>query len=624
MCGITGIIDKTRKSIDIKCLKNSINKIQNRGPDDQGYWIEKNIGFGHCRLSIIDTSPAGHQPMISSCGRYVITYNGEIYNYQDIRRILGLSENSWQSHSDTETIIEAYKKWGVECLNIFHGMFAFAIWDRKQNKLFAARDRMGVKPFYYHNSSKCFAFSSRPSALLQLDEKINHTLNGQALRYYLEAGYIPAPFSIYREINKLEPAHYLLIDSEGQIIKKQYWTFLNILVDVSLDSADEKVLLEELDGILSRTIRLRMVSDVPIGAFLSGGIDSSLVVALMRKFSTGPIKTFTIGFDEKNNDESIYAKAVADYLGTEHYCEMMRVNDLLNLVDDFFKYYDEPFFDHSAFPVMAVSRLACRYVKVSLSGDGGDEIFGGYHYYNLIQKLSFFYKLPNHLRFFLSSFFSILPKHELKLLAAALKQKNPSEMFAFSRSIAKDFKGVLEQDIVKTTNSIRNLFDSASQKINTISSIAEKSMRLDASFILPEDYLQKVDIGSMTYSLESRDPLLDQELVEWAAKLPLKWKIRKNINKYLLRKLAYRYIPKEILDRPKRGFGTPMDVWLRGELKEWALERCHCKKLFHNTPLDQKKVIDLMALHLKGTRNTHPLLWAILVFLEFNNRNFNQ
>ena len=364
-----------------------------------------------------------------------------------------------------------------------------------------------------------------------------------------------------------------------------------------------------------------MVSDVPLGAFLSGGIDSSLIVAMMNKFTSKPIKTFTIGFEEKRYDESTPAKAVADYLGTEHYCERLSVNDLLQLVPTFFEEYDEPFFDSSAFPAMAVSRLARQHVTVSLSGDGGDELFGGYHYYKIVNWLKPVFQLNEGTRRHIAALINLAPHHNFKLLAGALQKKDIIEAFSFSRSILKDFSSIFMTDIAQKTMSGYELFFLTAQSFPQGLHPSEQGMRLDASHILPEEYLQKVDVASMTFSLESREPLLDHDLVEWAMKLPVNYKLRNNQNKYLLRKLAYRYIPKKILDRPKQGFAVPIDDWLRGALKQWAEERLYDSALFGNISINQSKIIELWNLHQSRKRNLHPLLWAVLSLLEFFKRN---
>ncbi|BCB96292.1 asparagine synthetase B [Dissulfurispira thermophila] len=622
MCGIVGILKRDNGLVNVDALRRATDMLAKRGPNDSGMWVEREIGFGHRRLAVLDVTPAAHQPMISRDGRYVIVYNGEIYNYLELRYEIDPDENNWQSNSDTEVVLYAYAKWGHSCINRFHGMFAFVIWDRQEKVMFAARDRMGVKPFYYHYSQDCFAFASRPNALFVINPKLSYEIDEQALRFYMECGYIPAPHSIYRTIKKLPPAHYLFLDGNGLNIKR-YWDFCDIQPDMSLVKRQEESVLDELDEIIVRCVQSRMISDVPMGAFLSGGIDSSLVVAIMAKHSTTPIKTFTIGFEEKSYDESRYADMVAKHLGTEHYYELLRVNDLLNLMPAFLKEYDEPFFDSSALPTMALSRLASQHVTVSLSGDGGDELFGGYHYYRIINKISLFYKLPEHVRMWLASLSGLIPEHKARLFAGALRQPQISSAFAFLRGIEKDFNSVLLPEVLNCTKGFYDLFVSTSETFPAGLLPGEQGMRLDGLYTLPDNFLQKVDIASMAFSLESREPLLDHDLVEWSMKLPMTYKLRKKQNKYLLRKLAYRYIPKKIIERPKHGFVVPIDVWLRDPCKEWAQERFNDYTIFHRIPLNQKKILELFKMHISGERNAHPLLWAVLMFIEFvmNNRN---
>lgn len=616
MCGIVGHIDFRGLDADSIGLAHAASLMAARGPDDEGFYTDAQAALAHRRLSILDISVAGHQPMSSACGRYVIVYNGEIYNFRELRKQLASRHGRWISDSDTEVVLAAYMAWGPACLEGFRGMFAIAIWDTVERRLFAARDRMGVKPFYYHASGTAFMFASRPRALRAMSPGLGHTLDINALRLYLESGYIPAPLSIDEEIRKLPPAHYMLVDADGVRLHR-YWDFRGIAPDTSLEHRSEDDLLDELDGIVERAVRSRMISDVPLGAFLSGGIDSSLVVAMMQKHSSRAVSTFTIGFEDKTYDESSHAEAVARHLGTEHYCEHLQVDDLLHLLPTFSKSFDEPFFDSSAFPVMAVSRLARRHVSVSLSGDGADELFGGYHYYGIAHKLACIYRLPGPLRRAAAWGVQQLPGHRFQLLSGALRQRDAASAFAFSRSISKDYVSVLLPDVLHRTSGFNSFFSQQAAQFADGLTAAEQGMRLDSAFTLPDDYLQKVDVGSMAFSLESREPLLDHELVEWAMRLPLSWKLRQGTNKYLLRKLAYRYVPREILDRPKQGFCVPIDAWLRGPLNQWAKERIHDAAVFRKLPLDQSKVIGLMALHESGARNVHPLLWAILMLLDY-------
>jgi len=383
MCGIFGLLGQ---DLPTYRADSAMHSLRNRGPDATGTHVEPGLTLGHLRLAIIDLSSAGAQPMYSACGRYVIVYNGEIYNFADIRAEIA-ETYPWRSHSDTEVILAAYARWGVKCLDRFHGFFSFVLWDKQERKLFIARDRLGVKPLYYHASPGCFAFASRPRALFDLLPSLSRDIDRQALRYYFEAGYVPAAHSIYSSVRKLEPGHYLIVDERG-VTKTQYWTLDGIATDDSLGSASEEELLDQLDVLIDRSVQRRMVSNVPVGAFLSGGIDSSLVAALMVRHTDTRVKTFTIGFGDSQFDESHHALAVANHLGTDHTCERLAVDDLLNLIPNYLEEYDEPFFDYSAFPVMAVSRMARQHVTVALSGDGGDEAFGGYHYYRIMKNLA--------------------------------------------------------------------------------------------------------------------------------------------------------------------------------------------------------------------------------------------
>ena len=618
MCGIAGEISFNNHCNSHSRVGKAVDLLQRRGPDDRGLWTEDNVCLGHRRLAILDISPAGHQPMISENERYVVVYNGEIYNFIELRNQLKEKKRKWMSQSDTEVLLAAYENWGVDCLNHFHGMFAFAIWDRSEKTLFAARDRLGVKPFYYHFSTKAFIFSSRPRVLFAIEPELSGDIDRQALRLYLEGGYIPAPYSFHAAIRKLPPAHYLMLKgSKLKIVR--YWNFAEILPEASWKNRVENDLIDELEEIVANSVRMRLVSDVPLGAFLSGGVDSSLVVALMAKYNNKSIKTFTIGFNDKAFDESQYAEAVAKRINAEHYCEFLNIDDLLYLNQRFNEEFDEPFFDSSAFPTMAVSKLTRHFVTVSLSGDGGDELFGGYHYYNIVRYLSLVYHLPISVRKALANFLRILPKHKIKLLSHAIRQPDKTAMIASIRSIAKDFGDVLGQDALGCTFGLSDLFAKEAKILPKSLSASEQMMRLDAMLTLPDDYLQKVDVSSMAYSLEMREPLLDHKLVEWAMKLPHTWKIKNGTNKYLLRKLAYRYIPRELLDRPKKGFEVPIAKWLRGPLKKWAQERIEDKPTIDSLMLNQNAVRNLWKQHTSGAREAHPLLWAILMVINFQN-----
>jgi len=615
MCGIAGSVFWSGGREQSVQLNAALTAIEARGPDGRGIWEDELCHFGHLRLAIIDLSEKAAQPMFSGDERHVIVFNGEVYNFEEIRQEIG-DGYPWRSHSDTEVILAAYLRWGPESLHRFKGMFAFAIWDRVEQSLFVARDRMGVKPLYFHASKEVFAFASRPRAIFKLLPGLSRGFASQALRFFLESGYIPAPYSCHQAIRKLEPGHYIRI-SATRFEKVCYWSLDKIGIDHSKERMSEEELLDELDKLVEQSVRLRLVSNVPVGAFLSGGIDSSLVVAYMKRHASDAVKTFTIGFNDPQFDESQHAQAVADQLGTEHICEQLSAAELLALMPTYLKEYDEPFFDYSAFPVMAVSRLARCHVAVSLSGDGGDEAFGGYHYYRLAEQFSVLQRFPYFVRYGVAMIVRLLPGHKFKLLAGVLRTKGNAQAFAFMRSVIKDFRQIMSPALLAGTYSMAELFAQRVASLPAGLSPAEAAMRLDMSFTLPDDYLQKVDVGSMAFSLEAREPLLDHNILEWAASLPLKWKIRGGVNKYLLRQLAYRYVPREILDRPKMGFGVPMAAWLRTELKSWAETLLADAETILKIGLDHGEIMRIWHDHQSGRRNAQSCLWSILVLLQF-------
>ncbi|MBW9333449.1 asparagine synthase (glutamine-hydrolyzing) [Herbaspirillum sp. RU 5E] len=615
MCGLAGLISWQGADTEGARLAAALDSIESRGPDGRNIWRDGPCMLGHLRLAIIDLSERASQPMFSPDERYVIVFNGEIYNFQEIRDRLG-EQYPWRTQGDTEVILAAYLRWGAECLHLFRGMFAFAIWDRVEQTLFVARDRVGVKPLYFHASEQCFAFASRPRAIGHLVPGLSIRFDQQALRYYLESGYIPAPYSCFESIRKLEPGHYLRVSKAG-VESHRYWSIDEVAIDPAKDQMSEEQLLDQLDALIDRSVQLRLVSNVPVGAFLSGGIDSSLVAAYMKKHASGDVRTFTIGFDDAQFDESHHAAAVARHLGTHHVCEQLTAGDLLALMPTYLAEYDEPFFDYSAFPVMAVSRTARRHVTVSLSGDGADEAFGGYHYYRLAEKLGRLRAFPSGLRKLVAAVLKRLPSHKLNLLAGALSTTTAADNFAFMRSVIKDFKQVMGQEMARNTEPLSALFSRRAASFAPGLSDAEAAMRLDMAYTLPDDYLQKVDVGSMAFSLEAREPLLDHTILEWAASLPLKWKVRGGINKYLLRQLAYRYIPREILDRPKMGFGVPMASWLRTELRPWAEQLLADEATLTRIGLDHAQVMRVWNEHQTGRRDAQSCLWSILVLVQF-------
>lgn len=617
MCGIAGAISHRARIFQ---AEKAISLMRNRGPDGDGIYRDNTATLIHTRLSVIDLSSYAAQPMVSSCGRYVIVFNGEIYNHSELRRSMA-NDYTFVSMSDTEVVLAIFSKLGPDCVVHLRGMFAFAVWDKSTHELFVARDRLGVKPLYFSEFEDGFAFASRPQVLCEFVPELSRSIDKQAVRYFLEAGYVPAPYSIFEGVKKLEPGHYLTVTAEG-VSKTQYWTSDHINIDQSLVGTKEETLLDELDSLIDESVRLRMVSDVPVGAFLSGGIDSSLVAAYMMKHTQEPVRTFTIGFQDKAFDESRFAASVAAHLGTAHTCETLAVDDLLDLMPTFIKQYDEPFFDYSAFPVMAVSRLARRSVTVSLSGDGGDEAFGGYHYYRMMAGLQQAHRVPAALRKLAGSMLQHAPVQRMRWLGRVLAANGPAPAYAFMRGVIKDASNLMKPSLLAATQPLSHLFAQRASILPEDLSYAEIGMRLDLAYTLPDDYLQKVDVGSMAFSLEARDPLLDHTIIEWAAKLPLEWKLRNGTNKYLLRKLAYRHVPREILDRPKMGFGVPMAQWLRGGLRIWGESLLEDDQAFDALELDARAVRSLWKAHQTNQLQAHTALWSVLVMLQFYRSQF--
>jgi asparagine synthase (glutamine-hydrolysing) len=590
-----------------------MDRLQRRGPDDAGTWSNGVLRLGHRRLAIVDLSPTGHQPMVSSEGRFVIVFNGEIYNHMALRSQL-TPPGGWRGSSDTETLLEAYRQWGPGCLDRLNGMFAFAIWDNTERRLFVARDRMGVKPLYYSWSDGRFVFASRPSAITPLLGGAGAEIDPQSLRVYLELGYIPAPLSLYRKVRKLPPGHWMVVDARGPRATR-YWDYRHIAPDSSLLKRPENDLIDELDELICSATRLRLMSDVPLGAFLSGGVDSAYVVAAMKKVGGRSPNAFSIAFREEAYNEGPAATAIARHIGVDHVMETLSVSDLLALLPLYVDEFDEPFADSSAFPTMAVARLARRHVTVALTGDAGDELFGGYHYYPLVERLGRTRAWPAGVKRALQAALGLLPMHKAKLLAGALRPTTQVGIFNYLRSFAKDFEPLVADDVLQQTGSSNDWFERAALGFATGLSSAEVGMRLDMGLTLVDGYLQKVDVATMASSLEARCPLLDYRLVEWSMRLPLEYKLRGRHTKYLLKKALCRYLPANLVYRPKQGFGVPVDQWLRGPLRPWAEELLYDDSLVSRVPLDKSRLRELFRLHTSGARDAHPLLWAALMLL---------
>ena len=634
MCGIVGYWDNgvEKKS----AIEKMATLIKHRGPDDAGVWTDNSAGLAlaHRRLSILDLSPAGHQPMVSPCGRYVLVYNGEIYNHRDLRAELERDGGAfaWRGHSDTETLLAALRHWGVQgALERLNGMFAFALWDAAEQTLFLARDRMGEKPLYYGRSGDTFLFASELKALAA-HPHWQGKINRDALALYLRHNYVPSPWCIYQGIYKLSPAHYIAITDNGRSLGEPvcYWNLAQVAEQGTAASAsDAESLTDALDLLLRDAIKRRMAADVPLGAFLSGGYDSTTVAALMQAQSERPVKTFSIGFHEAAYNEAQHAKAVANHLGTEHTELYVTPEEAMAVIPKLPTIYDEPFSDSSQIPTYLVSQLARQHVTVSLSGDGGDELFCGYNRYALgyqvWNKLRF---LPRPLRGILAQILKRVPGHTLDVLQRCLPQRFQVSSLAdrlpklaevlghasgeaFYRQLVSHWTqpdqlvlGATEPDTILNRPDLLPNFPG----------LREQMMYLDMMTYLPDDILTKVDRASMAVSLEARVPLLDHRLVEFAWQVPMQYKYRVGQGKWLLRQVLYRYVPKELMERPKMGFGVPIEYWLRGPLREWAEALLDEKRLREESFFDPAPIRRMWQEHVSGKRRWHYYLWDVLMF----------
>ncbi len=634
MCGIVGYWDK--RGADSSVVAKMAIQIQHRGPDDAGVWLYEEVGLAlaHRRLSIIDLSPAGHQPMLSPCGRFVLVYNGEIYNHQDLRVEL---ENEgghfdWRGHSDTETLLAALRHWGIEgTLKRLNGMFAFALWDNVEQTLFLARDRMGEKPLYYGRNSDIFFFGSELKSFI-VHPKWNGSIDRNVLALFMRHNYVPSPWSIYRGMYKLPPAYYVVVRESGDLISEPqcYWN-LGKIAEKSAAEAEGKAkdLTSELDGLLRNAVLSRMASDVPLGAFLSGGFDSSMVAALMQAQSARPVKTFTIGFHEKGYNEAVHAKAVAHHLGTDHTELYVTPEEAMAVIPSLPAIWDEPFSDSSQIPTLLVSTLARKHVTVCLSGDGGDELFCGYNRYTqgyqIWKQLRI---LPASLRRAfgtgiaslpggaIENLVCLLPKRfqiphladRLPKLADIVKERNGESYYHRLVSHCKDPAALVRGGIEPPT-----IFNMPEKQPN-LPGLREYMMYLDSKTYLPDDILTKMDRASMAVSLEARVPLLDHKVVEFSWKVPMDLKYRDGKGKWLLREVLYRYVPQELMERPKMGFGVPIEHWLRGSIREWAEELLAEKRLKEEGFFDPVPIRRMWNEHVSGKRRWHYYLWDVLMF----------
>lgn len=647
MCGIAGVVGPGGR--DESLLGRMIAAIAHRGPDDDGVWVdaEAGVGLGQRRLAVVDLSPAGHQPMTSSNGRLVIDFNGEIYNHSEVRAKLdsvgATPPRGWRGHSDTETLIEGIATWGLEAaLAECVGMFAFALWDRGDRMLSLVRDRFGEKPLYYGWAGRDFLFGSELKAL-RAHPQFDNGIDRRALRLFAQRGYIPAPLSIYRRIFKLPPASILTLSPEaaaapvdeppaeggqGPLRLSRYWSYRDVVErGLAEPIGDEAEALDQLEQVLGAAIRDQSLADVPVGAFLSGGIDSSTIVALGQRQSSTPMRTFSIGFEEAPFNEAEFAANVARHLGTEHNEHYVTVREAREVIPLLPAMYDEPFADTSQIPTFLVSRFAREQVTVALTGDGGDELFAGYNrHFHGPRLWETIEKLPPSVRAIAGASLGRLPPGVWRGASALFAgQRQPSfapklqkavRMSGSARSFEEAYTGLLdewsfEQSPVRGGEDGPNdyAFDCGPDAPDAV-----RAMYCDATAYLPGDILCKVDRASMAVSLETRVPFLDHRVADLAARIPVEMKVRGGSGKAILRKLLHRYVPRELVERPKAGFAIPVGEWIKGPLRGWAEELIEPAAMAGDGWFDPAIVQRRWHDHLTGRRDSTAALWSILMF----------
>jgi asparagine synthase (glutamine-hydrolysing) len=650
MCGITGFLDPTAQiNYDsLQAIAQGMTRtLRHRGPDDSGCWVDPSpgIALGHQRLAILDLSPEGHQPMMSTNGRYVLVFNGEIYNFLELKQKLEQLGYSFRGHSDTEVMLASFCQWGLQtAIQKFNGMFAFALWDRQEQVLHLGRDRLGEKPLYYGWLGQTLVFGSELKSLAA-HPQFKPEINRDALTSLLRLKYIPTPYSIYKGIYKLPPGTKLSWQpGAAHPLPQSYWSIKAVVESGIADPfiGSEEDAINHLDSLLGDAVRLRMVADVPLGAFLSGGIDSSTVVALMQAQSSQPIKTFSIGFQEDTYNEAQYAKAVAQHLGTDHTELYVTPEEALATIPQLPTIYDEPFADVSQIPTFLVSQLAKQYVTVSLSGDGGDELFGGYGRYlrgqSIWQTMAW---IPTTIRQNVAQALTSLesqtwgrssndrrlasltrPKlinlgYKLNRISEVLRAETPEILYM---ELDSDWQ---EPTAVVIGGKEPQTIFNTQQHWTALPDFTQWMMYFDTETYLPDDILVKLDRATMGVGLEGRIPLLDHRVVEFAWQLPHSMKIRQSqTNKWLLRQVLYRYIPPHLIDRPKMGFGVPIGDWLRGPLRDWAEALLDERRLQQEGFFNPRPIRQRWTEHLSGVRDWKYSLWNILMFQAWFEHHF--
>jgi asparagine synthase (glutamine-hydrolysing) len=635
MCGIAGFINHKQRfgSDEIGAIAARMaDRLTHRGPDDHGVWSDGTacVALGHTRLAIIDLSVAGAQPMVSACGRFVLSYNGEVFNAPELRAALEAKGRVFRGHSDTEVMVEGFAVWGVQAtVERLIGMFAFAAFDRSTRTLTLGRDRLGIKPLYWGRVDASLVFASELKALAAFPGWRSE-IDRDALSAFMRYGYVPTPMSIYRGVHKLAPGTLLACGADGNVRTTRYWSLEDVAKrgEADLLHVSDGAAQQEVESLLADAVRRRMVADVPLGMFLSGGIDSSTIAALMQANSTRPIRTFSIGFRERGYDEAADAKRVAAHLGTEHTELYVTPAEARAVIPKLPQIYDEPFADPSEIPTYLLSEMTRRHVTVALSGDGGDEVFAGYNRY--IQGLALAKasrRLPHALRAGLAAaihsvspgawdrLFRALPERVRPRLAGEKMHKLaavlPTDRAGFYESLIAQGEGA--ETLVLGAEEGKSKLDDAGAPEAFTDDITWMQYR-DAKGYLPNDILTKVDRASMAVSLEVRVPFLDHRLVELSWRLPLRFKVRGGTGKWILRQIAYKYVPRHLLERPKMGFAVPVDEWLRGPLQEWAGDLLNPQALSRAGLLDPAPIAQKWQEHQSGARNRQNFLWNVLMF----------
>jgi asparagine synthase (glutamine-hydrolysing) len=627
MCGITGFIDFTKQS-SLETLVAMRETLVHRGPDDKGEELihapEALVGLGFRRLSIIDLTPAGHQPMHNPEDGNCIVFNGEIYNYREIKQELTSLGHTFISQSDTEVILKSYQQWGKSCVTRFTGMFAIALFDKKNNKLILIRDRAGVKPLYYYRAGKHLLFGSELKSFHPYPA-FEKSIDTNALSLYFQFGYIPAPYSIFRDTCKLSPGHLLELDlATGAHSIEKYWDATDCYNQERLQLSFEEA-MDETERLMSSAFQYRMVADVPVGVFLSGGYDSTAVAALLQKNATQKIKTFTIGFREEKYDEAPHARAVANHLGTDHHELYCTIRDAIDIIPQLPSIYDEPFGDSSAVPTTLVSRLARKQVTVALSADGGDELFAGYPRHKKVAGyLETLSKVPD---MFLPASKALLgPFRVSNDLSRTNRIEKLYQVFARPDDISR-FKTINQ---TFTSREARSLFAVPTEELptafdqdglyNSHNDALSKVLATEYKTYLVDDILQKVDRATMSASLEGRDPFLDHRLLEFVARLPGSFKLHNGSGKYILKQIVHRHVPETLMNRPKMGFGIPVEQWCKNELKEFVLDFLSDDSLQRVRVLNKQQAINIRDAYFAGKLENFERFWFLLVFVMWHRK----